>query len=70
MLKKIWNALAAVVKAYPAIAALLLQIAVVIGAKLGFNLTPDQVLTFAGAVGVFLAAIVHNVTVPKASLKG
>lgn len=70
MLVKLYNAIVAAVKAYPAIGAWVFGLAATIAAHFGFHLSPDQLMTFGAVIFGFLATIVHNVTVPKNTLSG
>ncbi len=68
MLLKLFNAIVAASKQYPALGAWVLGLGATVAAHFGFHLTPDQLMTFGAVVFGFLATVVHNVTVPKNAL--
>lgn len=58
------------VKAYPHGVALVLSVGVIMAAKFGFHVTPDELVTIAGALSVGVAAYTHKTMVSKSTLSG
>jgi hypothetical protein len=56
----IWN----VIAKYPAVSAGLVNIAVVVGAKVGLNLSATSLVEVAGAAAAILAVLVHMGVIP------
>jgi hypothetical protein len=56
----IWN----VIAKYPAVSAGLVNIAVVVGAKIGLNLSATTLVEVAGAAAAILAVLVHMGVIP------
>jgi hypothetical protein len=67
-LTRVWEALKVVVKGYPALTAILLNVGVLLAAKLGFNLSPNELLVVVGMVNVFAGAYVHSQVSPTKKL--
>jgi hypothetical protein len=72
-MNKIANAASAAwtaIKAYPHGVALLISVGVIMAAKFGFHVTPDELVSIAGALSVGVAAYTHKTMVSKSALSG
>ena len=72
-MSKVVNALAALwagLKAYPHGVALALNLGVVLGARFGLHLTPDELVAIAGAASVAATAFTHKAMVSRSQLTG
>lgn len=70
---KVINAVAAVwsaIKAYPHGVALALNLGVILAAKFGFEVTPDQLITIASIMSVAVTSYTHKTMVSKSNLTG
>jgi len=65
---KVYAGLVAAFKVYPKALAIVISVAVALIAKLGFHVTPDQLVGIVTALFAMVMAFLHVVTVPKAKL--
>lgn len=73
MMNKITNALVTLwttVKSYPHGVALAVQLGVILAARFGLHLTPDELVTVAGLVSVAVTTYTHKAMVSKSLLTG
>lgn len=68
-LADVYNDFMNTLKSYPAVAAMLLNIAVVMTARFGFNVDPTQLAEFASFTAAFLGVVVHNSVTPMIALR-